>query len=250
MADKTSVKVDLTTGVGTVSFPRIFPSTAGKKDDGSPSFDIQLLIPKSDRETARAILTAIKQVGESKWGDKWKGARTPLRDGDREKDELTEDGSSKGEKYPERLGHWFLNARSTKPVGVYDRQRNLITNPDDVYAGCKAKVAVTFYAYSVSGNNGIGVGLNGVQKIADGQPLGSAKPNVESMFDLLDEDDDELGLDDVDEIEEVEEAPVKRAPAKKAVAKKAPAKRAARKPEPVDIEEDEDDLYDDLEDDI
>lgn len=258
MADSKRVTEDLTTGIGTLSFPHIFASTKEKKDDGSDSYDIQFIIPKSQREDIRAILLAIQKVGKAKWGDNWKKVRTPLRDGDKEKDELTEDGSTKGDKYPERLGCYFLNARSSKPVAVVDRQRSPIENADDVYGGCKGKIAVTFYPYSQQGNHGIGVGLNGVQKIADGESFGTGRPQVESMFDLLDEDDD-LGLDDEmsefedDVAEEVEEAPAR--PAKKAAAKKAPAKKTAAKKAAapaatavIEVDEDEDDLYDDLDD--
>lgn len=238
------VTVDVTTGVGTLSFPHVFASTKSTNDKGEDVYDIQFIIPKSQREDVRALLVAIKTVGEAKWGDNWKKVRTPLRDGDKEKDELTEDGSTKGDKYPERLGCFFLNARSTKPVGVYDRQRNPIVEPDQIYGGCKGKIAVTFYPYSTSGNHGIGVGLNGVQKIADGESFGGGRPSVESMFDLLDEDDD-LGLDaDLDAEPEEQAAP----PAKKAAAKKAPAKKAAAKAAPVDVDPDEDDLYGDLDD--
>ena len=249
MADNKKVTVDITTGIGTLSFPHLFANTAGKKDDGSPVYDIQFIIPKTQREDVRALLIAIKTVGEAKWGANWKKVRTPLRDGDAEKDELTEDGSAKGDKYPERLGCYFLNARSSKPVGVYDRLRNPILDSEAVYGGSKGKIAVTFYPYSTSGNHGIGVALNGVQKIADGESFGSGRPSVESMFDMLDEDDD-LGLDDVmDEV--VEEAPAKPAPRKRAAAKKAPAK-----PAPVELDEDDDldgdegDMFDDLDDDI
>jgi hypothetical protein len=248
MVDKNRVTVDLTSGVGTLSFPHVFASTASKNDKEETVYDIQFIIPKTQREDVRALLVAIKKVGEAKWGANWKKVRTPLRDGDAEKDELTEDGSTKGAKYPERLGCYFLNARSTKPVGVYDRQRSPITNPDDLYGGCKGKIAVTFYPYSTSGNHGIGVGLNGVQKIADGEPFGGGRPSVESMFDMLDDDDD-LGLDDVD-ADEVDEEPEPEPAPKKRAAKKAAAKKAA-KPAPVeepDEDEDEDDLYDDLDD--
>ena len=249
-AKQNKVTVDLTTGIGTLSFPHLFAETKSTNDKGETVYDCQLLIPKSNREDAKAILAAIKTVGEAKWGANWKKVRTPLRDGDKEKDELTEDGSTKGDKYPERLGHYFINARSTKPVGVFDRGRSPILDHSDLYSGCKVKIAVTFYPYSVSGNHGVGVGLNGVQKIADGTPIGGGgKPAVESMFDLIDEDDD-LGLDeddlDADLGDEEVEAP---APAKKA-AKKAPAKKAAAKKAaaPVEVDEDEDDLLDDLDD--
>lgn len=252
MADR--VTVEMTTGIGTFSFPHVFKETAEKKKDGTLSYETQFLIPKSDRETLKAIIAAIQKVGKAKWGDNWKKVRNPLRDGDKEADELTEDGALKRDKYPERLGHYFLNARSTKPIGVVDRQRDPIVDTDAIYAGCKGKIAVSFYPYSKEGNHGIGCGLNGVQKVADGEPIGGgAKPAVESMFDLLDEDDD-LGLDMEDfEDEEVEETPP---PAKKKAAKKAPAKKTAakkRKPEPVEDEDDDliedDDEFEDLEDD-
>lgn len=252
MTGKEQVRVDLTTGIGILSFPHVFKETASTNDKGETTYDIQIIIPKSQREDIRAILRAIKEVGEAKWGAKWKQVRTPLRDGDKEKDELTEDGSTKGDKYPERLGCYFLNARSTKPVGVYDRSRNIITDQNEIYGGARGKIAVTFYAYSSNGNHGVGAGLNGVQKIGDGEPFGGGRPTVESMFDLL-EDDEDLDLD-VDteedfEDEEVEQPkPKKRAAAKTAPAKKAPAKKRKPAPEPEEDEDDDDD-FEDLEDD-
>lgn len=240
------VTVDVTTGIGTLSFPRVFKETADTNDKGETEYSVQIIIPKSDREGVRALLRAIKTVGEAKWGDRWKKVKSPLRDGDKEADELAEDGSTKGEKYPERLGSFFINARSKKPVGVYDRQRNPIQETDAIYAGCKGKVALTFYPYSTSGNTGIGVALNGVQKIADGEPIGGGgKPSVESMFEILDEDDllDEDEYDDLEDEVEEEPEPVRR-PAKKAAAKRAPARRKpAPEPEP------EEDEYEDLEED-
>lgn len=239
MADK--VTVDITTGIGTLSFPHLFKETASTNDKGETIYDVQIIIPKSQRDDIRALLAAIKKVGEAKWGTKWKQVRQPLRDGDKEADDLTDDGKTKGEKYPERLGCFFLNARSTKPVGVYNRDRTPITDPNEIYGGCKGKIAVSFYPYSNSGNHGIGCGLNGVQKVADGEAFGAGRPSVESMFDML-EDDEDLGLDD-DYADEAEEAPAK--PAKKAAAKKSAAKKS-KKAEPIEVDEDdEDDLYDD-----
>lgn len=233
MATKTKT-VDHTTTVGILSFPRVFKSTAGKKDDGTPSYDIQIIIDKKDREGLKAIVKAIREVGEDKWGDKWRGVKSPLRDGDKEADDLTDDGSTKGEKYPERLGCYFMNARSGKPVAVVHRDLTPMDEPSDLYGGCKGRISVNFYAYSSNGNHGIAAGLNGVQKISDGEPLAAGAPAVESMFEILgDEDEDDLGLDD--EIEEEEEAPAPKRTAKKAAAK--------RKPAPV-VEEDEDELED------
>lgn len=224
-------KVDMTTGVGRVSFPRLFLQTKGTKDDGSDVYDLMLMIPKDQREDLKAIVRAIKEVGMAKWGANYTKFGLPLRDADKEADDLTDDGkTTKGEKYPERLGHYFMNCRSSKPVAVVGRDRSPIVNPDDLYGGCYAKVNVTFYPYNTKGNQGIAAGLNGVQFIRDGEPLGAGAKTVDSMFDLLDDEDDaglDSGLDGLDDEvgeEAVEETP---APAKKAAAKKAPAKKAA-----------------------
>lgn len=243
----TRVTHDMTTTIGTISFPHLFVQTKTTNDKGEDVYDVQFIIPKSDRDGLRAIMAGIKKVGEAQWGDRWRSVRQPLRDGDKEAKDLTDDGQTKGEKYPERNGCFFINARSKRPVGVVDRQRVPITDPDQVYGGCKGKINITLYPYSQSGNQGIGVSLNGVQKIADGESFGGSRPSVESMFDILDEDDD-LGLDEFEE--EVEEEPAPK-PAKKAAAKKATTKKAAaRKPEPeeVEVEEDEDDLFEDFDD--
>lgn len=254
-------RVDLTTGIGTISFPHVFKETASKNDKGETVYDIQIIIPKSQKEDIRNILRAIRDVGQAKWGDNWKKVNTPLRDGDKEAGEMTEDGTLKSEKYPERLNCYFLNARSKKPVGVYARDLSPITDENDLYGGCKGKISVTFYPYATSGNLGVAAGLNGVQKIADGESFGAGNKPVESMFDMLDDDDlDDVDLDDDDLGDEPDEEPAKPA-AKKAAAKKAPAKKAAakKKPEPepepeeddddLDLDEDEDDLYDDLDED-
>jgi hypothetical protein len=258
---KNEHKVSLTTGPGTISFPHLFKETASTNDKGEKVYDVQLIIPKTQREDVRAILRAIKEVGEAKWGANWKKVRTPLRDGDKEKDEPTESGATKEEVYPERLGCYFLNARSSRPVAVVDKQRVPLDSAD-VYGGMKGKINVEFYPYSNSGNHGVGAGLNGVQKIADGEPFGSSAPAVESMFDLLDDEDDadldeDLG-DEEDAFEEEEETPApKKRATKKAPAKKAAAKKPAKKAAPVedlededldDEEDDDDDLWGDLDD--
>lgn len=251
MASKTK-NIDLTTGVGTISFPRVFMSTKTQKEsDGSDQYDLQFIIPRTQVEDCKAIMAAIKEIAVDKWGDNWKNNKVyiPFRNGDKEAGNLAGDGQTNGEKYPERLGCYFFAARSGQPVAVVDRKMVVINNPDHLRGGDKVKVAISFYAYDKNGNRGVGISLNGVQKISDGEPLGSVKPSTASMFQMLDEDDD-LDLDTA----EVEEAPVaaKKAPAKRAPAKKAPAKKAEPEPE-VDDDDDllpeedaDDDGFDDL----
>ena len=50
--------------------------------------------------------------------------------------------------------------------------------------------SISFYAFNSSGNKGIACGLNNLQKIRDGEPLGG-KASAESDF-ATDDDDDFL----------------------------------------------------------
>ena len=68
---------------------------------------------------------------------------------------------------------------------VVNAQRQPIIDPDDVYSGCYVNMAVEFYAYSNSGNKGIGASLIGVQKVKDGDRLGGEPPKAEDVFGVV-----------------------------------------------------------------
>lgn len=68
--------------------------------------------------------------------------------------------------------------------------RNPILTRSEVYSGVYGRASITFYAFNSSGNRGIACGLNNLQKIRDGEPLGG-KASAESDF-ATDEDDDFL----------------------------------------------------------
>ena len=72
-----------------------------------------------------------------------------------------------------------------------DAQRNPILDKTEVYSGCYARLSVSLYPYNTNGNRGVAVGLNHIQKIADGEPLGGARGKAENEFDDW---DDDLGL--------------------------------------------------------
>lgn len=211
--------VSLTTGIGTLSFPHVHPDTKGTKDDNvTPDYSIQIIIPKSDRKSIAALVKAVEEVGLAAYGDRWKSVANPLRDGDAEADsKWSEDGVPFREKYPERLGCYIFNARSQRQPAVVRRDNSPLTESSDLYGGCKGRLSVTAYPYSTNGNTGIGFALDGVQKVAEGEPFGAGAKAVDSMFDVLDDDAD-LGLDDVGAIGDAE--PDEEPKAKKKKAKK------------------------------
>lgn len=151
-----------------------------------PKYSACIIIPKSDTATLAKIQTAINAAIEDGVKSKWKGKKPaslklPLRDGDTERpdDEAC-------------AGAYFLNANAKTAPGVVDLARHAIINTDEVYSGCYCRFSIGFYAFSTSGNNGVAVGLDNVQKVADGARLGG-RSRAEDDF-----DDDYAGdLDDI-----------------------------------------------------
>ena len=105
--------------------------------------------------------------------------KTPLRDGDIDRPD--------DEAY---AGCWFINANCTQEPGLVDAHKQDITEPSQLYSGCYGRASINFYAYNTNGNKGIACGLNGLQKLRDGEPLGG-RGNVSNDFDVETDDDDD-----------------------------------------------------------
>ena len=175
------------TGLVRFSYVNIFRSRAFK-DGQKAKYSICLLIPKTDKVTLKKIKAAIDEATELGVSTKWGGnlpkkLHLPLRDGDEER----------ADEAPEYKGMYFLNANSDSKPGIVDRDRNEILDPEEVYSGCWGRASINFFPYDNTGNRGIGVGLNNIQKIKDGQHLGAVIASAEDDF------SDDFDLDDLDE---------------------------------------------------
>ena len=155
---------------------------------GTPKFSVSLIIPKSDTKTVAKIKAAIEAAyndGESKLKGSGKSVppmaaiKTPLRDGDSERPDD-----------PAYANAYFINANSATSPGVVDADRNPILTRSEVYSGVYGRASISFYAFNSNGNKGIACGLNNLQKVRDGEPLGG-KVSAESDF-ATDDDDDFL----------------------------------------------------------
>lgn len=151
---------------------------------GTEKYSVSLIIPKSDTKTLSAISAAIDaaiEEGKGKFGGKIpnKAAlKLPLRDGDAERND---------EAYTESF---FVNANSTTAPQIVDKQVNPVLDRSEVYSGVYARVSINFYAFNTNGNRGVACGLGNIQKVRDGEPLGS-KSNAADDF-STDIDDDFL----------------------------------------------------------
>ena len=158
-----------------------------KSINGStPKFSVSLIIPKSDTKTVNKIKEAIKAAYEE-GNSKLKGnsrsvpalsvIKTPLRDGDAER---PDDEAYKNS--------YFINANSPTAPGIVDANCNQIIDRSEMYSGVQGRASINFYAFNSNGNRGIACGLNNLQKLSDGAPLGG-KSRAEDDFSTSDDED-------------------------------------------------------------
>ena len=155
---------------------------------GTPKFSVSLIIPKSDTRTVakvKAAIAAAYHEGEAKLKGSGKTVpplstiKTPMRDGDAERPDD-----------PAYANAYFINANSPNAPGIVDADRQPVLDRSEVYSGVYGRASINFYAFNSNGNRGIACGLNNLQKIRDGEPLGG-KSRAEDDF-ATDPDEDFL----------------------------------------------------------
>ncbi len=153
---------------------------------GTPKFSVSLIIPKSDTATVAKVKAAIEAAyheGEAKLKGNGKSIppltsiKTPLRDGDLERPDD-----------PAYANAYFINANSATAPGIVDADRNVILTRSEVYSGVYGRASINFYAFNSNGNRGIACGLNNLQKVRDGEPLGGKSRAEDDFATDIDED--------------------------------------------------------------
>ena len=178
MENRVSVPTKVITGVNTRwSYANVWDPKS--INGGTPKYSVSLIIPKSDTATVNKINAAIQAAYEEGQG-KLKGngksvpplsaIKLPLRDGDLERpdDEAYRDS-------------YFINANSASAPGIVDADCSPILERSEVYSGVYGRASINLYAFNSNGNRGIACGLNNLQKIRDGEPLGG-KSRAEDDF--------------------------------------------------------------------
>lgn len=188
MAIKAQMKGEtrVITGKVRLSFSNLFEPR--KNDDGTTGrYDCCLLIDKDDKDTINCINKAIENAKAKGVADKWGGKmpknfQIPLHDGDEKEDD----------QYSEQfVGNMFINPKSKSRPGIVDKHGARIIDAEEIYSGCWVVAALSFFPYDMNGNRGVGVGIDNVMKLADGESL-AGKPSAESDFaGYTDEDDDD-----------------------------------------------------------
>lgn len=160
----------IVTPVFRVSYPSVFEPSA-MEGNTDKKYSVTMLIPKT--ENIDALKALVIKARDDKWPDpakRPKNLRSPIRDGDLEKPDV--DGYK---------GCWFITARNKSRPGLVDQKRQPILSVDDFYAGCFARASVTAFGYDKSGNRGVALSLQNVQKVKDGDPF-SGRGKAEDDF--------------------------------------------------------------------
>jgi len=142
-----------------------------KTPSGDLKYSASLLIPKTDEKGVKEIKAAINAaVQKGIDGNKFSQVQAkapkfhnPLRDGDEE--------FEAGNRGPEYKGHYFLNSTSTNQPGIVGPDAKPLFDPEDLYSGCYGRADINFFPFKHAANVGIGVGLNNLMKVKDGERL-------------------------------------------------------------------------------
>lgn len=103
--------------------------------------------------------------------------KTPLRDGDLERPD--------DEAY---ANSYFVNANSITAPGIVDAACQQILDHSEIYSGVYGRASITFYAFNTKTSRGIACGLQNIQKIRDGEPLGGHSRAEDDFATVEDED--------------------------------------------------------------
>ena len=171
----------ITIGEVRFSYCNLFQPRANQQGQ-EPKYSATILVPKSNAAAKAAIDAAIQAAIDAGVSKCWNGVRPPqpsicVHDGDGVR---PSDGMPYGD---ECKGHWVFtaSAQASKPPYVVDADIQPILRQSEIYSGMYGRANVSFFPYNASGKKGIGCGLNGVQKLRDGEPLGGGVTAAEAF---------------------------------------------------------------------
>ena len=165
-----NVKIsDTNVRIGPVRFSYV---NVFRKNPQSDKYSVAVLIPKTEHEAIETLKSAIenaKTLGKTKcFGGKVPAnLKTPLHDGDVEKDD---------EAYK---GCYYFNATNTNRPGVRVKTDDgaivEALDDEDFYSGCYGAITVNLFPYAKNGNSGVSASLQNVIKLNDGEKLSGGR---------------------------------------------------------------------------
>lgn len=174
---------------------RLSYAKLAKPDPETGKYSVTLLIPKNE-ENRKKILQGVQEAaaaGADRFGSKFPvKPKHSVHDGDGER----ADGSEFGD---ECKGRYVVTASTKRAPGFLDRYKNHVEDPIEIeeqfYSGCYAHATATFFPYVTGVNKGVGLALNNLMKVRDGERLGGSFATADDDFaDIEVEDEDGADL--------------------------------------------------------
>jgi hypothetical protein len=158
------------------SWVNLFTPQENKREDGTVtrSYSVTAIFPKDTdlsvmKAEAHKVLVDEFGADQAKWPE---GMRSPFRRcKERWKNEKGVVTIPEGFEDGEAIFVALKASEKSKP-GLVDQNVQDIIEPRDLYSGCYCRASARPYFYSNKGNRGVAFGLNNVQKLRDGDPLG------------------------------------------------------------------------------
>jgi hypothetical protein len=103
-----------------------------------------------------------------------------------------------GNEYPDKEGYgdgvMFLRSSNRTRPPVVNRDMSPITEQDGIiYAGCYVNASVRLFAWEhKTGGKGVSASLRAIQFVKDGESFGAGKVDVESEFDSLEDEMEDI----------------------------------------------------------
>ena len=157
-------------------------------DGKKMKYSLRLIIPKDDTATVRkvkqAMFAAYEEGANRLRGDDMEvppfdSLQLPLLDGD--------DPGIRIQPEVYR-GCWYINSNTDRAPRIVDENLEPVLTHSMVYSGVYGRVSVTFYAWRSGEKRGIACGLNNLQLIRAGEPLGTKSTAAEDFADLDEEE--------------------------------------------------------------
>lgn len=161
-----------------IVWPNLFETVSF--NDGEERFQAVLLFEKdSDLSPLKNAIHAAalkKFPGQSK--EFYQDLRKPTRNGNEKA--VNDNGSPDPQSF--YYGRHFMNVKSKYQPQIVNKHNEPVTNPDDIYGGCKVRAYLSFFGYDRAGNTGVSCSLRGLIKLGDGDPIGGGKLNTAEVF--------------------------------------------------------------------
>jgi hypothetical protein len=139
-----------------------------------------LLHPKSIK--VDAFRDAIKELAGKTFGDKTKGLKVPLLDGDAEQNFR-----------PETEGMWIIRANGgTQKPRIFDAKLQPVDDDREIYSGRWASVSLRLSSFNKQVNKGISAYIQNIVLLDHDEPLGGAPARVEDEFEPVGSDKEDM----------------------------------------------------------